>query len=299
MVVEIFSPSNTHIHTTVYSVDSLRRVVWVQTTGERCFDDMAYIDWHLVRHGSGVTGKTELDPKRPPVQGVYIMYNQAPDHEWPKPSEGPFSQFLALTPNAPMVFGHVLQGRGKGLPFAVVEASPALPHTELGTITGYRLHNPGHHHDGRTRAIPRAAYCWSPNTFPRSLDLEDTTFTLPDFVTGEALFVLEELLAIVRYLDIQAPKFADKRSYRIRRDAKRQILRALGRERATKRKVLACERMARKAGAKSCRHRAGNGPSETDDEGSEAYHAPFPAVPRGLGIRYSRTYPWNQCDPDG
>ena len=204
-------------------------------------------------------------------QGTYIMYNQAPDLALPKPSQGPFSRSLALTPHAPMFFGLVPQSEGKGLPFAVVEASRPLPHTDVGAITGYRWeeisHNPGRVHDGKTRTIPRAACCWSPNTFPHFLDPEATTFTLADFVTAEAVFVLEGLLAIVRYLACHVPRRADTRSHRIRLVAKREILTAMGNE-----------------DAKSFRQRAGNGSSETGDDGSEASHE----LTMALGIMDSR-----------
>ena len=166
--------------------------------------------------------------------GTYIMYNQAPDQAWPKPSQGPFSLSLALTPHAPMFFGFVPQSQGKVLPFAVVEASRPLPHADVGAITGYRWEeisrNAGRVHDGKARTIPRAAYCWSPNTLPHLLDPEATTFTLADFVTSEAVFVLEGLLAIVGYLACHVPRRADTRSHRIRLVVKREILTAMGNE---------------------------------------------------------------------
>ena len=58
-----------------------------------------------------VTGKPEQDPKRPPAEGTYIMYNQSRKQELPKPSEGPFSQSMALTPPSPL---HKLRTRDPG-----------------------------------------------------------------------------------------------------------------------------------------------------------------------------------------
>ena len=178
--------------------------------------------------------KAETKLRNETQQGTYIMYNQARDQAWPQPTQGPFSRSLASTPHAPMYFGFVPQSQGKGLPFAVVEASRPLPHPDVGAITGYRWEEisrkTGRVHDVKAWTIPRAAYCWSPNTFPHFLDPESTTFTLADFVTAEAVFVLEGLLAIVGYLACHVPRRADTRSHRIRLVVKREILTAMGNE---------------------------------------------------------------------
>ena len=191
---------------------------------------------------------------------------------------GPFLSVFGGDAARSDFFGRAPQSQGKALPFAVVEASRPLPHTDVGAITCYRWEEisrkTGRVHDVKAWTIPRAAYCWSPNTFPHFLDPESTTFTLADFVTAEAVFVLEGLLAIVGYLACHVPRRADTRSHRIRLVAKREILTAMGNE-----------------DAKSFRQRPGNGSGETGDDGSEASHE----LPMRRGIQYSRRYPWNQC----
>ena len=103
--------------------------------------------------------------KCPRTFGVWIMFNQAPDSPWPRPSEGPFSASWSATPNAPFIFGQVLTtcGASRGrLPFAVVAASLACPRTEPGGYrrrrepTGYRFVTRVTHHDSRQ------SYSWTP-----------------------------------------------------------------------------------------------------------------------------------------
>ena len=171
--------------------------------------------------------------------GVWVLWNQADDLEWPKPSEGLFSASLASRPNAPTMYGHVLpRGNGKGLPFAVVAASAASPHTAFGEATGYRFDMRGKAHVGekkhRWNTVPPAAYCWVPNAFPYFPAPEVGPRTLLDFVAGDASFVLEALLALAAYLDA---KYDDKavhdrtesRAKRRRTDFIGQILAALDR----------------------------------------------------------------------
>ena len=204
------------------------------------------------------------------------MYNQSRKQEWPKLREGSLSQTMALTPNARIIYGHVEQSHWYQMPFAIMEASRPLPLADLGTITSYRRaqisRKPWRLHDGRSRTIPLAAYCWSPNKFPQYLDTRNNTFTLADFVAAEAMFVVEALLAIVRYLDVEVPRGVDKRSYRIRHGVKKQIFKTLRPKRDSTCTKIPFGRMESKAGVKSSRHRPGHGSRETEDKGSQASH---------------------------
>ena len=240
---------------------------------------MAYIDWGKVSFPFALDGKKEEEEKelrRPPAEGTYILYNQSRRQEWPKLREGHFSQTMALTPNARIIYGQVEQSYWYQCPFAIIEASRPLPLADRGTITTYRRaqrsRKPWHLHYGRSRTIPVAAYCWSPNKFPQYLDTRNNTFSLADFVAAEAMFVVEALLAIVRYLDVEVPRGVDKRSYRIRHGVKKQIFKTLSPKRESTCTRLPCERMESKAGVKSSRHRPGHGSRETEDKGSQASH---------------------------
>ena len=240
---------------------------------------MAYIDWEKVSFPFVLDDKKEEEEKelrRPPAEGTYIMYNQSRKQEWPKLREGHFSQTMALTPNARIIYGHVEQSHWYQMPFAIIEASRPLPLADRGTITTYRRaqrsRKPWHLHYGRSRTIPVAAYCWSPNKFPQYLDTRNNTFSLADFVAAEAMFVVEALLAIVRYLDVEVPRGVDKRSYRIRHGVKKQIFKILRPKRDSTCTKIPFGRMESKAGVKSYRHRTGHGYRETEDQGSQASH---------------------------